>query len=393
MNRHYWLLARTFFVVGSTSFGGYMALIAMIREKLVKEQSVIDDDRITEAIALASLLPGPVAVNVVAFVGFLLGGVPGATIAIVSVLLPSFLLILLLAYLYFQFQSVVDFQSVLSGLIPLVIGIILSVGVSMGRKNCIKPGQIAIAASSFTVLFLFKGYGIVVSTLAVAAMIGVLFMKPTGSDDREAARLSHISRRLLLTTGVGVFVVLVLLYFFRQSINAKLFTEFSAISLTLFGGGYVMIPIMKNLIVDQLQWLSYSDFMFGISVGQVTPGPILISAAFFGYKINGVIGAAVATVGIFFPSSFLMVVASGFYLRLKKNPQVQAALGGIRPAVVGLIFYSCASLFMAHMEDHNAIVAAVLSLVAFVAVYKYGVNTALLVIFGALLSYLVNLWM
>jgi len=393
MNRHYWLLARTFLVIGATSFGGYMALIAMIREKLVKEQSIVDDDRITEAIALASLLPGPVAVNVVAFVGFMLGGVPGATVAIIAVLIPSFLLILLLSYLYFQYQSVFDFHSILSGLIPLVIGIILSVGVSMGRKNCVNLRQIAIAVASFVVLFLFKGYAIVVLTLLVAGVIGVLFMKSAGVEDVSEVGLSGISRRLLITAVGGTVGVLILLLVFRHSINARLFTEFSAISLTLFGGGYVMIPIMKNLIVDQLNWLTYADFMFGISIGQVTPGPILISAAFFGYKMNGVVGAIAATVGIFFPSSLLMVVASGFYLKLKQNRTVQAALAGIRPAVVGLIFYSCATLFLAHVEDHNVIVALVLSVIAFVAVYKFRANTALLVIFGALLSYLVNLWM
>lgn len=393
MNNRYWLLARTFLIIGTTSFGGYMALIAMIRQKLVKESPLVDDDRITEAIALASLLPGPVAVNVVAFIGFVMGGAMGATVAIVAVLIPSFLLILVLSYLYFEFQSVFDFQTILGVLIPLVIGIILSVGVSMALKNCVKPVQIIIAVAGFAVMFLFKGYGIVLLTLLVAGLVGNLTYTGDGIPVEAPAQVSGLSRRWALLAVVGAFGVSIFLYVFRASINARLFTEFSAISLTLFGGGYVMIPIMKNLIVDQLHWLSYADFMFGISIGQVTPGPILISAAFFGYKMNGITGAAWATAGIFLPSSLLMVIASGFYLRLKQNRYVQAALFGIRPAVVGLIFYSCASLFLAHIEDHNVIIALILSLVSFVAVYRFAVNTALLVIFGALLSYLVNYWL
>ena len=119
---------------------------------------------------------------------------------------------------------------------------------------------------------------------------------------------------------------------------AKLFTTFSGMSLMLFGGGYVIIPMIQEIVVNSYGWLTQNEFSNAIAMGQVTPGPILISAAFIGYKVQGIWGAIVSTVGIFFPPALLMVTLSHLLEHIKGSVVIQAALKGIRPAVIGMIF-------------------------------------------------------
>jgi chromate transporter len=118
----------------------------------------------------------------------------------------------------------------------------------------------------------------------------------------------------------------------------RIFITFSGMSLMLFGGGFVFIPMIQEIVVEGLKWVTQAEFTSAIAMGQITPGPILISAAFIGYKIKGFLGAFIATVAIFFPSALLMVNASLILDQIKGSQMVQAALKGIRAAVVGMVF-------------------------------------------------------
>jgi chromate transporter len=171
--------------------------------------------------------------------------------------------------------------------------------------------------------------------------------------------------------------------------NARLFTEFATVSLTLFGGGYVMIPMLKSLLVEQTQWFTLDEFMAGIAAGQITPGPILISSAFFGYKLSGVAGAITATVAIFFPSSVVMIVVSKFFIQVRANRYVQAALAGIKPAVVGLIAAAAISIFTDYWRSVNSIVFIVTLLISFLLFFRFRINPAIVVVISGVIGYFV----
>jgi chromate transporter len=377
-------LFRTFIVIGSTSFGGYMSLISMMRERMVMRDKAISDDRITEGLALASMLPGPVAVNVVAYTGFYLSGITGALISIISVLLPSFALVLALSILFLEAGSKIDFHSILLGIFPVVAGVIFSTGISMGKKNCTQIAHYAIATGSFIALVFLKGYWPILLVLLVAAGAGILLFKKSVSQNDQVAPKSWNPVLLFATAFIFFFVIIFLVS--SESILLRLAKEFSAASLTLFGGGYVMVPILKTTLVDQLRWVSGEEFIYGISIGQVTPGPILISAAFFGYKMKGILGAIIATVSIFLPSAMLMIILSKVFIALKHNRFIQAALSGIRPAVVGMILYSGFSLYQL-MTDANLYISFVIVALTFWLVFKYSFNTALLICAGAIVGF------
>jgi chromate transporter len=353
---------------------------------MVARDKPIDDDHITEGVALASMLPGPVAVNVVAYTGFHLAGFFGAIVSVTSVLLPSFVLVLGLSLLYLHAGNKIDFHSILLGIFPVVAGVIFSTGFSMGKKNCTKVPHYIIAVLSFALLFFLKGYWSILLILGLAAWSGILIVKQQLRTPVVSSQKSW--KPIIITTILFSILFLPFFIFPSNSILISLAKEFSTVSLTLFGGGYIMVPILKSTLVDQLRWFSGDEFIYGISIGQVTPGPILISAVFFGYKMSGLPGAIVATVSIFLPSAMLMIILSNIFMSLKHNQFVQAALSGIRPAVVGMILYSGISLY-ALMADANLFVSLALAVITFWLVYRYALNTALLIVVGGILGFII----
>jgi chromate transporter len=371
---------KTFLLIGSISFGGYMALIAMVRKKMVEEDKIISDEILLEGISLSSLLPGPVAVNVVAYVGYKLSGIIGAFVSIFAVLLPSFILVTICAILYFNFGSSALFEAILIGIVPVVVAVIVSVGLSMLKKTCIHIYQYLLMALSFLSLFFFSGYWAIVIVILISAGVGIAL-------EHRETKVSSQTKKSISSSLIWTIIVFLALFgiskfYLDFNILAKLFNEFSAISLTLFGGGYVMVPILKSIMVDQLSWLTYEEFVFGISIGQVTPGPILISAAFFGYKMYGILGALVATFSIFLPSSILMIFASEFYQNIKENVILKSALQGVKPAVVGLILYSGVSIFLKHIELYDIWISILIGLVSLIALIRFKIHAIIILIFG-----------
>jgi chromate transporter len=378
-------LAGNFLSIGSTSFGGYMSLIAMVKRDLVDRNKVISEDTITEGISLASFLPGPVAVNVVAFIGYKLSGLLGALVSIVAVLLPSFILVCGLAIFYFDYSSEVSFEVIFIGIIPVVIANICFVGWSLFKRNCSKWLHYLIVVLSFMSLFLISGYWAIVGVIVLAGLFGVVL--EYRSDFTTSSPKSASPKILIAVVAFFIMLTISIELLVSGSLISQLFIQFSKVSLALFGGGYVMVPVMKSLLVDQLSWITYQDFMVGISVGQITPGPILISAAFFGYKMAGITGAAVATIGIFLPSSLLMVGASEIYFRIKNNRLIQAALMGIKPAVVGLIFFSAFILLKEHLATHNLAVALFLVFVSLFVLLRWDIHIFWILLVAGCLGY------
>jgi len=364
-----------------------MALVAMIREKLVVRDKVIGDEVITEGVAVASVLPGPVAVNVAAYVGYIMAGVRGAVVTVIAVLIPSFLLVLGFAALYFSYGEQLRAVAIMNGIIPVILALLFTVAVTMGLNNVKSWLDIIILSGSATFLFFFPKYESVLGILLVTAVLGIIFKKQAGGSMNAAAR----SKMGYLIGAVLVFIIMyaVARLFFAESNNARLFTEFVTVSLTLFGGGYVMIPMLKSLLVEQTHWFTLDEFMAGISAGQITPGPILISSAFFGYKLSGIPGAIIATVAIFFTSSVVMILVSKFFVQVRANRFVQSALAGIKPAVVGLITAAAISIFADYGQLDNSIVFFMTMLISFLLFFRFKVNPAIVVVISGVIGYFV----
>jgi chromate transporter len=161
----------------------------------------------------------------------------------------------------------------------------------------------------------------------------------------------------------------------QPSLVLKLFTTFATMSVTLFGSGYVFIPIIQDLVVNGQGWVTNKEFIDGLAISQITPGPTLITSAFIGYKVAGLLGALSATLGMFGPPALLMLVGTYFLDSLKQSAAFKAALRGVRPAVVGMLV---AAGFVVASTAPQQWASAVILAAALIALIRFRVEAALI---------------
>lgn len=338
-----WTLFGIFFRIACTSFGGFMALISMVQNVVVERRKLMSHHDMLDGISLASILPGPVAVNLVGYVGYRLRGGVGALVSAVAVVLPSFVFILLLSIAYFRWGEVPAVSKLFMGFIPAVTAIIAVAAWNMARKAVagVREGVIAAAAAAALL-----GIGGFLSTLGIIVAAGVAGWRLFRKDEPAAAAASAAASEppkpapgprlpAALAAPLGTAAPLLA---FEPGLVLQVFLTFAGASLMLFGGAYVFIPIIQEMVVDGHRWVTQQEFIDAIAMGQITPGPILVSAAFIGFKVAGLAGALAATLGIYLPSGVLMIASTRALERIKRSAAIRAALRGVRPAVVGMIF-------------------------------------------------------
>jgi chromate transporter len=335
-----WYLAKSFLIVGSTSFGGYASLVAIVRNIMVERDKVLDDETIMKGFALASILPGPVAVNTVAYIGYQLRGWKGALVSFFMVLAPPVALIMVLSHFYEQAINIEYFDNFLAGVFPVVGAVILSTAFNMGKKSLKGITQVSILLVVLMANFFVQGIWVYLGSFLFGAIVGLFLLNEEATPASEEMKFKA-SWRQVGVLGVLVFVVIfsfIEINFTNVSLN--LIKAFSGVSLTLFGGGYVMIPALQELVVAKYHWLNQKEFIDAITLGQITPGPILISATFIGYKVSGIAGAVLSTIGIFTPSALLIITVSESLRKLEENVTWKSINNGLKPVVTGLIIYS-----------------------------------------------------
>jgi len=329
-----------FFKIACTSFGGFMAMIAVVEREVVERRKLMRHEDMLDGISLASLLPGPVAVNLVTYAGYRMRGGPGALVSAVGAVLPSFALIVVLAIAYFQFGQMPVVSKLFMGFIPAMAAIILMAAWTMARKAMTDWRGIAIGIGSGSILLAVGGFFSTLGIILGSGVLGWWWFRPTatsvsaGDPPRPPAKMNS-SLAMLMTGSPALAAPLAS---FDPGLIAKIFAVFAGMSVMLFGGGYVFIPLIQEIVVNGHGWVTQREFIDAIAMGQITPGPILVSAAFIGLKVAGFAGAVAATIGIYLPPALLMIVSSAALERIKKSAAIQAALRGVRPAVVGMIF-------------------------------------------------------
>ncbi len=364
-----------------------MALIAVVQKELVDKDKIIREEMILDGVSLASVLPGPVAFNVVTYIGYQLRGLKGAFVSMIGILLPSFILILILAAVYTSYGELPVFNKFFSGILPAITAVVLSVSVTMVQKQVKDYKQVIICAlAGLLLIFIHAFYGTLIVIL-VGGLTGFLLYNNSGYRERIGQKqpsLFSFKRIFFFVTilallGLGFWTVTA---FFdsgtagRYKLLQTIFITFSGMSVTLFGGGYVIIPAIQQVIVDGFHWLTINEFSDAIAMGQITPGPILISATFIGYHLAGISGACVATIAIFFPPGIVMIIFSGFLDRIKKSNEINAIFRGLRPAIIGMII---ASAFTIGKGAVMAWPSAVIFIIVFTLLVKFRLNVVYLI--------------
>lgn len=374
-----------FLKLGATAFGGYMSLVAIVQKQLVDI-----DKKLKEEISLTSVLSGPVAVNVIAYVGYKLRGYSGALMAFLGIIIPSFILVIILSWFYVTYGSVPAVKNFFLGITPAVTALILTVAIGMARKNMKSKIHWAINILSMILLIWIGGIQVTIAVMIGGGIIGYLcfYRKDQAAGEEKADAVSPpVSGKQWGMYGLVALLLLSLLLFGGQQMDSsvllQLASTFSGISLTLFGGGYVVIPALHELFVDNLGWLTSPEFADGIAIGQVTPGPIFITATFIGYLVAGFWGATVATVAMFTPPAVLTVLLSRFVDMIRDSQVVKAVLQGVRSAVIGMIFSSAVTIGQTMALDIRTIL---LFIVVFFISYKYNLSPIFLILGSGLVG-------
>lgn len=372
----------TFLKLGATAFGGYMSLVAIVQKQLVEIDKKMKEEDLLDGISLTSVLPGPVAVNTIAYVGYLLRGIPGAIAAFAGIVLPSFFLVILLSWLYFTYGNIPAVKNIFSGIAPTITALIVTVAIGMARKTIKVPAQWVICLLAATLLIFIGGFTTTFLIIIGSGIVGYfLFHQQQGKERLSNEEKLLFGNRQWIISGVVLLLLLCVLLFGGQypgaPKNIQIISTFSGISLTLFGGGYVVIPALHELFVENLGWLTSAEFADGIAIGQITPGPIFITTTFIGYKVAGIMGALLATIAMFTPPMVLTVLLSRFVKTLNQSTLVKAAMKAVRAAVIGMIFASAVTI---GQTISVSIVSVAIFLVAFYISFKYTISPVYLII-------------
>lgn len=382
----------TFLKIGTVSFGGNMALVSVVKNTMVDKDRTLQHSVILEALSIGSLLPGPVAVNIVAYIGYSLKKTSGAIVSMIAILLPAVTAMLILSWLYFGFGWNQKIGGIMLYITGAVAAIIFATALQFYMKELRGSYIKTIMAIVATIAVLISNsFALTIVLLTAGGITGCLLKLNSDTTKLNNAPLKWKSNGL--TTLLWILLVVLLLLFLTGTyklthfIPTQIAIIFSGISLSLFGGGYVMIPIMQSLFVNELSWLTRQEFLDAIAFSQVTPGPILVSATFIGYKLYGFAGALLATVCIFTPSATLMILVSKIYNRINHLAMVKHILSGIKAIVIGLIAGAAIKI---GMQISWNVALVIITISSFVLSYFYKTSPVYIVLSSLLAG--VVLW-
>ena len=340
-------VARGFLKIGAMSYGG-PAIMGLMQTEFQEKRAWLSKERFLEGLALVSMLPGAGATQLGIYLGYVRAGWWGGVLAGLCFIVPAFAIMLTLTAAYAEYGALPAAKDVFYGLGPVVVGIFIVAVYRLGSNAVGDAWQGGFAVGA-ALLAAFTPFGIV-PTLLLAGALGV-------------ARYGH--RRAGITAAVTVLVIAGLARWAGSTLDPAALTLandgqtglvdialfFFGVGAFTFGGGLSMLAFMQDQVVNQLHWLTDREFLDGLALGQLTPGPILMVAAFVGYKLAGVVGAMVAALAIFLPSFLLMLSILPWMARIKEWRWMKAALKGIGPAVIGLLIVALGQMLPAAVTD------------------------------------------
>jgi chromate transporter len=321
-----------FFRLGLTAFGG-PAMVAYIRRMAVEQKRWVDSAVFNDGVALCQAIPGATAMQVTAYTGLRIRGTAGALAAFVGFGLPAFVLMMILSALYVSASGLPPVKALFLALQAIVVALVAYSTISFGRTSLKHWIHILIAGIA-AVLFIVGVHPIVV--IVLAALLGIaLLPAPDNKQEIPVGKFPRPEKSffILLAATLAFFAGLYL----TQPSLFVLATTMARIDLFAFGGGFAALPLMFHEVVEVNSWLDSATFINGLALGQVTPGPIVITATFVGFLAYGFWGGVVATIAIFIPSFLFVVGTVPYYDRLRNSAMYQKMFQGILFSFVGLL--------------------------------------------------------
>jgi chromate transporter len=372
------LLVGYFLKLGTIGFGGPVALVGYMHRDLVERRGWVAEETYRLALALAQIMPGPLAAQCAIALGYFQAGLAGATLVGLAFVLPSFLMVLALSWLYVTFGGLWWMQALFYGIGAAVIGIIAIAAYKLARSTnkqdpllwgiwavltavtVLTQAELAeffILAGLVVLLIRARPRGLVLLGIVAAAAVGlgaILLIQRAAASAQVAGGGSVLFDILLFFTKAGSFV---------------------------FGSGLAIVPFLYQGVVQQFHWLGERQFTDAVAVAMITPGPVVITVAFIGYLVAGVLGAIVAAIGIFLPVYVLTIVPSPWFKRHRENAQLKGFVQGATAAATGAITGAVVILGQRAIYD---LPTAAIGLISLGVLWRFKVHEPVLVTLAGL---------
>jgi chromate transporter len=352
----FWRFLLYFLYLGALGFGGPIALAGYMQRDLVERRRWTSEEDYRVGLALAQLAPGPLAAQLAIYLGYVRGGIIGATLVGVAFILPSFLMVVALGILYLQYGGLWWMRALFYGIGAAVIGIIVRAAYKLTTLTIKRDVLLWIIFSVLGVTTAWAEEEIVWLFL----LGGVVALAVKAPPERLLKRVRHwgvylsIAPWLSLTEGLrgpaALDTMWQILWFFAKA------------GAFVFGSGLAIVPFLYGGVVQHYGWLDDRQFLDAVAVAMITPGPVVITVGFIGYLVGGLVGATLAAVGVFMPVYLFVIIPSPWFKRHGANPQVKAFVDGVTAAATGAIAGACVVLGRRAIFDTPTLLTALIAL-------------------------------
>jgi chromate transporter len=352
-----------FLRLGLLGFGGPVALVGQMERELVAERKWLTKEQMREAIAICQSLPGPLAIQVGIYISYLRAGFWGAWAGGWAFIFPNFVIVAALGALYVYLGDLPAVTAIFYGISPAVIALILHSCYRLAKLGMEDWLQWVIAAICLVV------------TVVLQAEVALLFI---GAGIVGILYYGNIIRRppSVALQIIGAPVLAQVTPVASGSMLGKLLLFFLKAGSLTFGSGLVIVPFLEQGLVQQYNWLDERQFLIAVAIGMISPGPVVITATFVGYLVAGFWGSLVSTIGIFFPSFILVLVAAPLLARHRANPNVQGFVKGAYAAAIGTILGACLLLGKIAIGDW---LTALIGAVSLAVLFRWKVSNPMLI--------------
>lgn len=354
--------------LGFTAFGGPAAHIAMLEEEVVERRRWTSKEHFMDLVGITNVIPGPNSTQMAMHLSLERGGMAGLFLGTLCFVGPAVFLTILLAATYYTLGELPYLEHFFYGIKPVAIAIITMAVYKLGQKSTKNKYCFGISIAAFLLSFTPVREVYIILAFGLG---GLLYSIGAGSRNK-------------------LYSVAVIPALLGERNLREIFLSFLKIGSTLFGSGYLLVAYLNQEFVERLGWLSYSEILEAIAMGQFTPGPVLTGATFVGYQLLGIRGAMVATLGIFLPSVFFVSLLNRQMEGVRRNKHTKSALLMLNSGAVGVMAATAMEFLLAFKGDIKAIILVGIGF--YLHIYKKvsAINIILIgMALGALLSYLI----
>ena len=376
-------IAISFLRLGTTAFGGPAAHIAMMEEEFVRRRGWLSREEFLDMLGATNLIPGPNSTEMAIHIGHQRAGWKGLVVGGVCFIVPAMLIVMAAAWAYVRFGSLPQFQGIMYGIKPVIVAIIFQALWRLA-PTAVKSGFL----------------GLIGAIAVVAAMLGVGPLTILFGVGVVAAATAWINRGLRSESHAAISApgwpgIVAML----KSVGAAaaiapfsllgLFLFFLKVGAVLYGSGYVLLAFLQTDLVDRLHWITQSQLLDAVAVGQVTPGPVFTTATFIGYLLGGTTGAVVATIAIFVPGFIFVAASRPLIPRIRRSMTAGAFLDGVNVGALALLAAVTLQLSRAALVDVTTGAVAAISVVLLIF---SRMNSAWLIFAAGLVGLIATRW-